>query len=36
MNMFSMRVEEYATAEALSATGTSRLTPVPRLGTMAE
>ena len=31
---FSMRVEEKATAEAERATGTRRLAPVPRLGTM--
>ena len=29
-----MRVEEKATAEAERATGTRRLAPVPRLGTM--
>jgi hypothetical protein len=32
--MFSMRVDEKATADAESATGTSRLAPCPRLGTM--
>ena len=32
--MFSIRVEENATAEAESATGTSKLAPWPRLGTM--
>jgi len=32
--MFSIRVEEKATADADSATGTSRLAPCPRFGTM--
>ena len=35
MNMVSMRVLEYATADAEKHTGTIRLAPVPRLGTMA-
>ena len=33
MYMFSMRVEEKATADADSATGTSRFAPVPLFGT---
>ena len=32
--MFSIRVEENATAEAESATGTSKLAPWPRFGSM--
>ena len=34
MYQFSMRVEEKATAEADTATGTRRLAPTPRLGSM--
>eukprot|EP01050_Picozoa_sp_SAG11_P018180 SAG11_NODE_2708_length_3062_cov_1.659804_1_plen_114_part_10 len=34
MYIFSIRVEEKATADAESATGTRRLAPCPRLGTM--